>query len=241
MTHAVVGYPSLDDNWEMLSAMNAAGVSIVELQMPFSEPIADGPMFVKANQVALQNGVNWNEYFDFMQKANETFDFAMLFMGYYNSIFCMGHEEFCQRLKGAGGVGYIIADLPPECAVELDCLAKTQELSPIHLMTPTNSDQRLHAISNGAEGFIYCVARKGVTGQKTQLGKELTGYIERCKNATDLPIALGFGIKTPEDIKLLRGLVDIAIIGTGCLEVWEQQGKDAFSEYLNQLFDATGS
>ena len=103
MTHAVVGYPSLDDNWRMLECMHDAGVALVELQLPFSEPIADGPVFVKANQSALQHGLHWDDYFEFMTKAAGHFSFPLLFMGYYNSVFCMGNQPFCARLKKAGG------------------------------------------------------------------------------------------------------------------------------------------
>ena len=236
MTHAVVGYPSLADNWRMLACMQDAGVALVELQLPFSEPIADGPTFVKANQAALSRGLHWDEYFDFMTKAAAEFNFPLLFMGYYNSVFCMGDATFCTRLRAAGGRGYIIADLPPEQAVVLDGHARSQGLDPIHLMTPTNSPDRLAEIAGNAAGFIYCVARKGVTGTKTTLDQSIIDYIGRCRQATDLPLALGFGIKTPEDIRMLRGHVDIAIIGTACLEIWEQEGESGFRKFLQSLW-----
>ena len=235
MTHAVIGYPSLDENWRMLACMQEAGIALVELQLPFSEPIADGPVFVKANQSALQQGLHWDEYFDFMTRATTEFDLPLLFMGYYNSVFCMGDTDFCTRLQSAGGRGYIIADLPPEQAVELDLHARTRGLEPIHLMTPTNSPARLVEIAQNAAGFIYCVARKGVTGKKTKLDQSITDYIGRCRTATSLPLALGFGIRTPEDIRMLKGHVEIAIIGTACLEIWEQQGESGFRKFLQSL------
>ena len=236
MTHAVVGYPSLDDNWRMLECMQDAGVALVELQLPFSEPIADGPVFVKANQSALQHGLHWDEYFEFMARAAERFSFPLIFMGYYNSIFCMGDQPFCARLKQAGGQGYIIADLPPEQARELDGHARDQGLNPIHLMTPTNSDARLRQIAENAAGFVYCVARKGVTGSKTQLDQSTMDYIQRCRNATELPLALGFGIKSVQDIESLTGHIDIAIIGTAFLEMWEQQGENGCHDFLHSLY-----
>lgn len=238
MTHAVVGYPSLEDNWHMLECMHDAGVALVELQLPFSEPIADGPVFVKANQSALQHGLHWDQYFEFMAKAAERFSFPLIFMGYYNSVFCMGNESFCARLKQAGGQGYIVADLPPEQALELDGHAREQGLNPIHLMTPTNSDARLREIAANAAGFVYCVARKGVTGNKTELDQSTMDYIQRCRNATDLPLALGFGIKSEADIESLAGHIDIAIIGTACLEVWEQRGERGCREFLQSLHEA---
>ena len=239
MTHAVVGYPSLEDNWQMLTCMQEAGVDLVELQLPFSEPIADGPMFIKANQSALEHDVHWQQYFEFAAKAAEKFDFPVLFMGYYNSVFRMGHESFCRRLKESGLQGFIIADLPVEEAVELDAYAQKRELDPIHIMTPVNSDQRLKEIAATASGFIYCVARKGVTGRQTELDESLQQYLQRCRKATDLPLALGFGIKKPEHVSRLKGLADIAIVGTACLEVWEQRDEDRYRTFLQELHQAT--
>lgn len=239
MTHTVVGYPSLEENWRMLECMRDAGVSMVELQLPFSEPIADGPLFVKANQAALQQGLDWDDYFEFMSKASNEFDFPILFMGYYNSVYCMGAKSFCSRLQEAGAHGYIIADLPPEEALGLDTYAKEQELDSVHLMTPTNSNSRLNEIAKNATGFVYCVARKGVTGKKTELDQSIMEYIQRCRDTTELPLALGFGIKSPQDVSMLKNHVDIAIIGTACLEVWEEQGETGYQKFLHSLHDAT--
>src|SRR5689334_6748858 len=112
MTHLVVGYPSLDANWAMLEAMDGAGVDMVELQLPFSEPIADGPSFVKANHDAIQAGSTWSAYFDFAARAATRFGFPIVFMGYYNSVFRMGPERFCARLAETGMRGFILPDLP---------------------------------------------------------------------------------------------------------------------------------
>ena len=239
MTHAVVGYPSLDDNWAMLECMHEAGVDLVELQLPFSEPIADGPLFIKANQAALDHGLHRDDYFRFMEKASRAFDFPLLFMGYYNSVFCMGHESFCDRLRSAGGEGYIIADLPTEEAADLDKYAKQHALDPIHIVTPLNSEARLREIAQTASGFIYCVARRGVTGKETRLDQDLIAYMQRCRHVIKLPLALGFGIKNAEHIRELRGVADIAIIGTACLEAWESGGRAGYLEFLQGLYEAT--
>ncbi|HEV8574181.1 MAG TPA: tryptophan synthase subunit alpha [Dehalococcoidia bacterium] len=241
MTHAVVGYPSLDANWVMLDAMDAAGVDLVELQLPFSEPIADGPSFVKANQDAIQAGTTWNAYFDFAACAAKRFRFPLLFMGYYNSIFRMGTERFCISLTTAGMRGFIVADLPPEEGGDLNEMARARELDPILHMTPTNSPERLAEIGRQASGFVYCIARKGVTGQKTDLSEGVDAFLARCRRATPLPLALGFGIKTPADVRAVHGLADIAIVGTACLEAWEQLGPGAYREFLKALATETFS
>jgi tryptophan synthase alpha chain len=238
MTHAVVGYPSLENNWDMLVCMQAAGIDLVELQLPFSEPIADGPAFIHANQSALEQGIHWQEYFDFFRKAADEFDFPLLFMGYYNSIFCMGHEAFSVRLKSARGSGFIVADLPIELSVDLDLAAKAQGLEHIQIMTPVNSKTRLQQIAEKASGFLYCVARKGVTGRETAFDQELADYMQRCRAVSGLPLALGFGIKTPLQISKLQGLADVAIIGSACLEVWETETRDNFQKFLNDLLSS---
>jgi tryptophan synthase alpha chain len=238
MTHAVVGYPSLEENWEMLVCMQQAGIDLVELQLPFSEPIADGPAFIRANQGALDHGLHWQQYFDFFAKAAAEFDFPILFMGYYNSIYCMGHQAFCDRLEASGGSGFIVADLPVEQSGELDAYAKVKQLDHIQIVTPLNSDKRLHEIADTASGFLYCVARKGVTGTETEFDNEISTYMQRCRAVTQLPLALGFGIKTPQQVNALKGVADVAIIGTACLEVWEQQGTDAYRKFLKELVSA---
>jgi tryptophan synthase alpha chain len=239
MTHAVVGYPSLDASWAMLEAMDAAGVDLVELQLPFSEPIADGPTCARANHSAIQTGTSWHAYFDLMARAAKRFGFSLLFMGYYNSIFQMGAEGFSARLGAAGARGFIVADLPPEEAGALNEAARAKDLDPIVLMTPTNSPARLAEIGRQASGFIYCVARKGTTGEKTDLSQGVEALVARGRRATPLPLAVGFGIQTPADVGELRGLADIAVVGTACLEAWEQRGPSGYGEFLTALVAET--
>ncbi len=238
MTHLVVGYPSLEDNWQMLEAMQQAGVDLVELQYPFSEPIADGPLFIRANQGALANGIHRDDYFSLMGRAATAFDFPLLFMGYYNTVFKMGHAQFCARLADAGARGMIVADLPPELALDLKAAGRGRDLDFIHLMTPTNGDARLRAIAKDASGFVYCVARKGVTGRATDLGRDLHPYLARCRRATPLPLGLGFGIRSAADLEKLRGGPDIAIVGSAGLDKWEREGRAGFEPFIRSLADA---
>lgn len=235
MTHAVVGYPSLEANMAMLEAMQRADADLVELQLPFSEPIADGPVFVRANQGALDAGMNWERYFTFMQRVTTTFDFKILMMGYYNSILQMGHEAFCACLAEHGGSGFLIADLPPEEASDLFRHADALRLAPVNFMTPTNSPARLQHIAQHARGLVYCVARRGVTGQQTHIDTTLEAFIGRCRQATSLPLALGFGLRTGADLRRIQGLVDIGIIGTALLTAWEQGGAEQYQTLLQDL------
>jgi len=235
MTHVVCGYPSFEDNWRELEIMAEFGVDMVELQFPFSEPSADGPLFVKANQEAVSSGVRPADCFEFMRKVSDHFPFKVLMMGYYNTAFKMGHDSFINQLSAAGGCGYILPDLPVEEAGELHQLSQAKELAPIVLMTPTNTDARLKVLGAAAEGFIYAVARKGVTGGQTEMGDDLKAFIAHCKQHTNLPIAVGFGVSQKADLDFLRGKADIAIIGTAALKAWEVGGEDSLRAFFSGL------
>jgi len=238
MTHVVCGYPSFEDNWKELEIMQEFGVDLVELQFPFSEPSADGPLFVKANQEAISNGVHVEDCFAFMKKVTEHFSFKVIMMGYYNTVFKTGHRAFLERLKQAGGDGFILPDLPVEEAKGLHNLANELDLSPIILMTPTNTDARLEELAKYADGFIYTVARKGVTGTNTDMNQEVAQFIQRCKRYTDIPLAIGFGVSAAKDVAFIGQHADIAVIGTAALKAWEQGRETALRAFFQQLLPA---
>ena len=235
MTHVVCGYPSFEDNWKELEIMQEFEVDLVELQFPFSEPSADGPLFVKANQDAINNGVHVQDCFDFMKKVTETFSFKVVMMGYFNTIFKTGQEQFLQLLKDAGGHGFIVPDLPIEEANLLHEKARELSLSPIVLMTPTNSDQRLATLAKSADGFIYTVARKGVTGTDTDMSHDLAEFLKRCKQHTELPLAVGFGVSEAKDIQFIGEHADIAVVGTAALKAWESNREIGLRSFFQQL------
>ena len=235
MTHVIVGYPSLDANWRMLEEMERADVDLVELQMPFSEPIADGPVFARANQEALKQGLSTGQYFDFMARATERFEFPHLMMGYYNTVFRLTHGTFCERLSAAGGAGFIVPDLPIEEYHDLFPLSETHRLTPIALFTPTNSDARLAEIGRHGRGFVYGVARRGVTGKPTDLKAGIDALVARYRAATDVPLALGFGIVAGNDVRQLHGSCEIAIVGSALLQHWERGGEGTYADFLQEL------
>ncbi|MBT3345068.1 MAG: tryptophan synthase subunit alpha [Gemmatimonadetes bacterium] len=240
MTHVIVGYPSLEANRKMLALMGEADVDLVELQMPFSEPVADGPTFVRANQEALANGLRLDDYFDFFEEAGQLCSCPRLMMGYYNTVYRLGHEQFCQRLAQAGGAGFILPDLPIEEFGDLFDLSQRQALDPIMLMTPTNTEQRLQQIGDHARGFVYTVARKGVTGSRTKMEEGgVFDLLKRCRAATSLPLALGFGLSTGDDLRLLYdSQAKIGIVGSALLQAWEEGGESGYARLLAELSDA---
>jgi tryptophan synthase alpha chain len=147
----------------------------------------------------------------------------------------MGHQAFLNKLKQAGGVAFILPDLPVEEAEELHQMAQQFELCPILLMTPTNSDKRLQQLANSATGFVYTVARKGVTGRNTNMNNEVADFIHRCRDITDLPLAVGFGVSKKQDIAFVAQHADIAVIGTAALSAWEAGKETGLRAFLQQL------
>ena len=235
MAHVVCGYPSFDDNLKELEIMAEAGVDLVELQFPFSEPNADGPLFVKANEESLKSGTTIDQCFEFMAQVSARFPFKVLMMGYYNTAFKMGEDVFIKRLKAAGGVGFILPDLPIEEAGNIHKLAADADIEPIILMTPTSTEKRLAQLGAASRGMVYAVARKGVTGSKTNMGDDVMALIERCRQHTEVPIGVGFGISSREDLDFLRGHADLAIVGTAALKTWEQSGENGLRAFFAEL------
>lgn len=238
MTHVVCGYPSFEANLRALEVMAEFDVDLVELQFPFSEPSADGPRFVRANQLAIERGVHTRDCFAFLARAAQRFPFRLLMMGYYNTVFKMGEARFVEQLAAAGGSGMIIPDLPLEEAGELRRLAAERDIDLVLLMAPTNTDARLARLGAAARGFVYAVARKGVTGGKTAMDAALDAFIGRCRGATRLPIGVGFGVSSRADMEFLRGRADIAIIGTAALAAWEDGGESGLRRFLAGLLGA---
>lgn len=234
MTHIVLGYPSFDDSRRMVEAMVEAGVDLMELQIPFSEPMADGPVILHANQKALDAGATVDRCFELASKLAREFDIPFLFMTYFNIAFARGVEAFARDVRAAGLTGAIIPDLPHEEGSGLfDAMVK-EGLDPIFLFSPNTSEARMAEIAQRARGFVYCVARKGVTGAATEFAS-LDAYLARCRRATKLPLALGFGVKSRQDIDQLQGKVDIAVVGSETIRVVDTQGVAAVGPFIRSL------
>ncbi len=235
MTHIVLGYPSFEANRETIKQMVENGVDLIELQIPFSEPVADGPIILKASQDAIASGVKVRDCLDFAAEITATYPIPFLFMTYYNILFKFGLAEFFAKAKRTGIKGFIIPDLPPEEGEQYLELARKYQIAPVLIFAPTSTDQRMRFLSSQGEGFIYCVARKGVTGRKSELNEEFDSYMGRCRQATDLPIAVGFGISSKEDVELLTGKADIAVIGTATIKLVAANGPHAVGPFIASL------
>ncbi|HUU41711.1 MAG TPA: tryptophan synthase subunit alpha [Desulfatiglandales bacterium] len=235
MTHIVLGYPSFEDCLAIIETMVEAGVDIMELQIPFSEPIADGPVILHANQRALENGATVKRCLDFAGEVATTFKIPFIFMTYYNIPFRYKIDRFVSAMAENNLKGAIIPDLPMEEGEEYIKAMKKHDLAPILIFSPTTSNERMQYLAQFARGFIYCVARKGVTGKHTEFSEQLTDYLSRCRKTTSLPLAVGFGIKEKADIDFLKGKADIAIIGTQAIKVMKEEGISSVGKFIRSL------
>lgn len=235
MSHIVLGHPHFDTSLRLVETMVEAGVDLIELQIPFSEPIADGPVILRANQEALRGGSSVDKCFDVASEVARRFDVPFLFMSYYNVLVRRGVTTFVSRMQQAGLRGAIVPDLPPEEADEYLAVMQDSSLDPIFIFAPTTPEARLKTIAAHARGFVYCVARKGVTGSATQFSGELEQYLARARAATHLPLAVGFGVQERADVDFLRGKADIAVVGSATLRVLEREGLPGIAPFLRSL------
>jgi len=235
MTHIVLGYPSFDINRNVIKQMIDNGVDCIELQIPFSEPMADGPVILKANQDSLANGTTIEDCLAFGAEMCRKYSIPFLYMTYYNIIFKYGEDRFLKKAQEAGITGLIIPDLPPEEGSEFCSSARELGIAPILIYAPTSSSERMQALSKHAGGFIYCTARRGVTGKQSEFGSEFSTYLARCREATSLPLAVGFGIQSRADVLAIRGKADMAVVGSKTILLADKKGVDAVGPFIKEL------
>lgn len=239
MTHIVLGYPSFAANREVIGQMVDNGVDCIEMQIPFSEPMADGPIILKANQDSLAHGTTVADCLAFGKEMTETYQIPFLYMTYYNILFKHGEQQFLEEAAAAGIAGLIIPDLPIEEGADFCRSARERGVAPILIFAPTSTDERMRALNEYADGFIYCTARRGVTGSQSELGEEFSRYLERCRRATELPLAVGFGIRSREDILALTSKADMAVVGSRTITLVDEQGTAAAGPFIRQLLGAS--
>ncbi len=235
MTHIVLGYPSFETNREVIKAMVENGVDCIEMQIPFSEPMADGPVILKANQDSLARGATIDDCLAFGAEMCSTYEIPFLYMTYYNIVYKYGEQRFLDQAVKAGIQGLILPDLPPEEGADLCATAKQKGIAPIMIYSPTSTDERMQELADYGAGFVYCTARKGVTGTHSELDSEFTSYLARCRRATPLPLAVGFGIQNRADIEALIGVADMGVVGSQTIKLVDQQGSSAVGPFIAEL------
>lgn len=232
MPYYTIGYPDLQRSQEILEAIARAGADIIELGVPFSDPLADGPTIQHSTQVALEQGVNMPACLAGAARLRLSgVTQPLILMGYYNPILAYGVEGFVDAAAAAGVDGLIVPDLPPEEALELETACHQRGLALIFLLAPTSTPERIEAITARASGFIYLVSLTGVTGARQSLATDLQDFVERVRCHTSLPLAVGFGISTPEQAQQVAGLADGVIVGSALISAVEQASDPPGAAY----------
>ncbi|GAA6193972.1 tryptophan synthase subunit alpha [Phaeobacter sp. NW0010-22] len=215
VSYVMAGDPDFETSLELVKGLPGAGVDIIELGLPFTDPMADGPTIQLAGQRALDAGMTLNKTLELARQFRETDDTTpIVLMGYYNPIYSMGVDAFLSAAKAAGIDGLIVVDLPPEEDDELCLPAQAAGLNFIRLATPTTDDQRLPRVMQNTSGFVYYVSITGITGSAEAQAGDVGPEVARLKAATDLPIIVGFGINTPERAETIASLSDGAVVGS---------------------------
>ena len=231
------GDPSLEITQQLLYAMEEAGADIIEIGIPFSDPIAEGPVIQAANERALAAGCTTDRLFETVKKAREKVQVPMVFLTYLNPIFTYGKERFMERCREYGIQGVIVPDMPFEEKGELREVCTKYGIEIISLIAPT-SHERITAIAKEAEGYIYCVSSLGVTGMRKEISTDIQGMVDKVRQVTKVPCAVGFGISTPEQAQQMAAVSDGVIVGSRIVKIVEEYGEKAVpyvKEYVGNM------
>jgi tryptophan synthase alpha chain len=213
------GYPSIDGYMKLFDVLEKNGADIIEIGIPFSDPLADGPIIQATSKIALENGINTDTVMDTIVKIRSKSNIPIVILTYFNTIYRYGIDKFLKRASSAGVDGLIIADLPLEEFYNYRLFFNNSSINKIMLASLTSSKERLYKISNICKGFLYCVAVKGVTGIRDGISSEVKGFLVKLRSITNLPLALGFGISNPEQINEVKKYCDAIIIGSKILSL----------------------
>jgi tryptophan synthase alpha chain len=221
ITYITAGFPSIDKTEELIYAQERGGASIIEIGIPYSDPVADGAVIQRAGDIALKGGTNLEKIFNLVERVRKNTHIPLLFLLYYNTVFVYGIEKFIDRCEEVGIDGLIIPDLPLEEQEEIQPHIEGKSVALIPLVAPT-SKQRIKKVVENKSGFVYCVSSLGVTGRGGEFHSEIEGFLNEVRACTDLPIAVGFGISKKEHIDKLKDYVDGVIVGSAIVSVVEE-------------------
>ena len=240
VTFITAGDPDMDTTEKCVLEMYKNGSDIIEIGVPFSDPIAEGATIQKASLRSLSGGTNLDKIFDLVRKLRKKVTIPMVFMTYANVVFSYGSERFISTCREIGIDGLILPDIPYEEKDEFDGICKQYDVDLISLIAPT-SHERISMIANDASGFVYCVSSLGVTGTRTKITTDIGAMVDLVKKAKDIPCAVGFGISTPEQAKQMAEKSDGVIVGSAIVKLCAQYGKDCVPyvrDYVKSMKDA---
>lgn len=235
VAYITAGDPSLDATHEFVLVLAEAGADVIELGVPFSDPVADGPTIQRASERALKSGTTLAGVLHLVRRIRQSSQVPLVLFSYYNPILQMGLETFAGAAAQAGADGVLATDLTPEESEEYRRIVHAHNLDTIFLAAPTSSDERLKKIAACSSGFLYLISRTGVTGAKDSLSDELPALLRRVHQFTDLPVAVGFGISLPGHVSVLGGLADAAVVGSALVsEIEKASSPDAAAAALRE-------
>lgn len=231
IAYVTVGYPSIEATLEVVPLLARSGCDIVELGIPFSDPLADGVTIQKASFHALNNGVSPHICLEVAGQLRRKANVPLVFMTYYNPVLSYGLEAFCRDCVRSGVNGLIVPDLPPDEGAELDAISKRLKLDLIYLLAPTSTEERIRLVAQRSRGFIYLVSVTGVTGARESLPVGLESFIAKVRSITGQPLCVGFGISTPQQAAQVARLADGVIVGSKVIQLMEV--KDNFASLVS--------
>src|SRR5258705_3545520 len=228
VAYITAGDPSLDASLKFVRALAEAGADVIELGVPFSDPLADGPTIQRASERALKSGATLAGVLNLVREIRKASDVPLVLFSYYNPILQMGLEKFAAAASEAGADGVLATDLTPEESADYRRILAAHQLDTIFLGAPTSTDERLAQIAAVSSGFLYLISRTGVTGAKDSLPDDLPALLRRARAATKIPLAVGFGISLPGHVSVLGGLADAAVVGSALVsEIENAKSIDA--------------
>jgi len=222
IAYITVGYPNIEATQKIVAALADNGCDIIELGIPFSDPLADGATIQKASYQALQQGTTPELCLEVAHKLHQKIVTPLVFMTYYNPVFNFGLEAFCQSCAEVGLSGLIIPDLPPEEGAELEAITQKHKLNLIYLLAPTSTEERIAMVAERSRGFIYLVSLTGVTGTRQTLPPELENFVKRVRQKTKQPLCVGFGVSNPEQASRIARIADGVIVGSRLIQLIEE-------------------
>ena len=217
VAYITAGDPSLGASEKIVLGAAEAGADVIELGVPFSDPVADGPTIQRASERALRGGATLMGVIDLVRRVRTASDVPLILFSYFNPILQMGVEKFADAASAAGADGVLATDLTPEEAGEYRKALEARGLDTIFLAAPTSTDERLKMIAGCSSGFLYLISRTGVTGERDSMPEDLPALVRRVRRATKLPLAVGFGISLPEHVSVLGGIADAAVVGSALM------------------------
>jgi tryptophan synthase alpha chain len=233
VAYITAGDPSLDATLKFVLALDDAGADVIELGIPFSDPLADGPTIQRASERALKAGTTLAGVLDLVRRIRQSSEVPLLLFGYYNPILQMGLEKFASAASSAGADGVLVTDLTPEESGDYRRVLAAHHLDTVFLGAPTSTNDRLEKIAACSSGFFYLISRTGVTGEKDALPADLPALLRRARKVTQLPLAVGFGISQPGHVSVLGGLADAAVVGSALVsEIEKPKSVDAAATAL---------